>query len=90
MSNPKVFMNLRNHTETGDIRNFTKPKYLITNNNIDQKGNKTVLSKFSGGWVTIDETKSLNRKNAPEVSRKPLTEEQKMKCKPNWMAQKML
>ena len=46
-------------------------------------GNYMVLSKH-GGWVTIDD-KSLNRKNAPEVLKVPMSETEKMKFKPTWM-----
>jgi hypothetical protein len=42
-----------------------------------------VLSKH-GGWVTIDD-KSLNRKNAPEALKVPMSETDKMKFKPTWM-----
>ena len=46
-------------------------------------GNYMVLSKH-GGWVTIDD-KSLNRKNAPELLKVPMSETEKMKFKPTWM-----
>ena len=81
-------MNLSKYVPHGSVRNFSKPDYLklkqpVVPKKEEEMGNYMVLSKH-GGWVTIDD-KSLNRKNAPEVLKVPMSETEKMKFKPTWM-----
>lgn len=95
VSSRKVFTNLRKYAANGDYRNFSKPEYLkireppIREGSKDglDLGNRQVISRFTG-WVTVDEDSKLTRKNAPEVTKQPMTENQKMKFKPSWMEQK--
>ncbi len=67
-------MNLRELIQNGNLRNFSKPDYLTINHKENKvEESKQVISKFNG-WVTIDHSMQLNRKNAPEVGKQILTE----------------
>jgi 3-methyladenine DNA glycosylase AlkD len=69
VSSSKVYMNLRELVQNGNLKNFSKPDYLtIQHKEIKINESKQVISKFNG-WVTIDSSMQLNRKNAPEVSK---------------------
>ncbi len=74
VSSSKVYMNLRELVQNGNLKNFSKPDYLtIQHKEMKIDESKQVISKFNG-WLTIDSSMQINRKNAPEISKKVLTE----------------
>ena len=89
VSNPKVFYSLKPSPANREIaRTFSKPEYLKTAQAATPSGSRRVISKHSG-WITVDDETGIWRKNAPEVTKTPLNEFQKMRFKPTWMEQKV-
>jgi hypothetical protein len=77
MENSKTFFNLKGTSkEFGDI--VTKPDYMIMNKPSKPQPTEThsLISKFNG-WVSVNESQKLTRKNAPEIAKEPLSEYQK-------------
>ena len=67
MVNPKVFYSSKGHPKSS-LNDYSKPENLVTSaEHVEgQSGLRSEVSKFSG-WGTIDESKGMFRKNAPET-----------------------
>ena len=64
------------------------PDFLSSSNELGQETkNSTIVSRFNG-WLTIDPSMQMTRKNAAElyIGQQKLTEEQKMKVRPDFMS----
>lgn len=59
----------------------------IKKNNPILACNKGPTYQLSGhnGWVSVNKSENLGRKNAPEVSKVPLSDAETYQFKPNWM-----
>lgn len=88
MASEKTHFNLTNLRK--DLRAFTKPDYMHLPGGIKHSPTETrsVVSKFQG-WLSVNDSQKLTRKNAPEIAKVPLSDFQKLQFKPHWMAPKV-
>lgn len=75
----------------GICQDWEKPDYLVQRKFPEPTGNRQVFSQFSG-WLTIDESRGMRRKNAPEteIGQQKLNEEQKLSQRPAFIYDHMM
>lgn len=84
INNRKVHYNLTGLRR--DLRMVSKPDYLAApeGKETNTQETRSVVSKFNG-WLSINDSEKLTRKNAPEISKLPLADMQQAQFKPKWM-----